>query len=179
MAATMMTMLMVSQNGPSNEPRKRILISCIAISDHIQLLDMPSTKSSHAASVRETGLGKSMFTRGSRGSPCRPTMMAFTEGLQVPTQGSRLVPVAVGASWTWYWQEVDAQFSMDSRLVKLAGRWKCGNLPQKPHHLTRSGTSTTPSHACPRATLTTYGEARDMVNRYPIPRMRTRCARLC
>jgi hypothetical protein len=57
------------------------------MADHIQLLDMPSTKSAHAASVQETGFGKSMLVLTLEGLAMSPTMMVFVKRLQVP--GSR------------------------------------------------------------------------------------------
>ena len=59
----MMAMLIVSQKGPRTEPRQRMVMSCMAIADHIQLLDMPSARSSHAALAGERSGGKSRSAR--------------------------------------------------------------------------------------------------------------------
>jgi hypothetical protein len=59
-------------------------MSCIAMADHIQLLDTPSTRSTHAASMRETGLDKSMSIRTLQWLALSTPMMVFLTRFQVP-----------------------------------------------------------------------------------------------
>jgi hypothetical protein len=68
-------------------------MSCIAMADHIQDLDMPSSRSVHAASVRDTGFGRSKLILTLQRLVMSPTLVAFAARLQVFLR-SKLQPIS-------------------------------------------------------------------------------------
>src|SRR5260370_24359636 len=94
MAATMMTMLMVSQTGPRKEPRYRILMAGIAMAHHIQLLVMRSSRSAQAAAVCDTRRGSSIVMLALQSLTMLLPTMAFAERLQVPGAKAPRSPAA-------------------------------------------------------------------------------------